>query len=64
MSADVEKLRNLYVELAGEETIVERQEGPKSRDPIDIVEDDVDAEVAKYLRNDGLDDAIAGAETE
>lgn len=55
-----ESLRDIYLEVAGEETITERQEEDTSRDPIDAGATELSAEVTQVLREDGLDDAVEG----
>lgn len=62
MSSSADDLRDLFVEITGEEaTVTERQEEP-SRDPVDAEGTAVSEEVAAVLRDDGLDDAVAGTE--
>lgn len=63
MSTQVEALRDLYVEVAGEETVTERQIDVGSRDPIEKESDPSD-EVTQYVRENGLEDALDGAEVD
>lgn len=63
MSTQVDSLRSLYMELAGEEVIVERQEDVGSREAIDP-DDDTQREVMNYVREDGLADALDGADND
>lgn len=63
MSTKVDSLRNLYVEVAGEETLTEQQEEIGSREPIDASDDPAD-EVSRYARENGLEEALEGTEVE
>lgn len=63
MSTRVESLRDLYVELTDEQTLTEPQVDVGSREPIDST-DDPGEEVTDYVREDGLSDALDGAEME
>jgi len=58
-----ESLRDIYLEVAGEETITERQEEDTLRAPIGRGETELEEEVTQALREDGLDDAVEGMET-
>lgn len=62
MSTNVDSLRDLYVEVAGDETLTEQQEDVGSREPIESDEDPAD-EVSKYARENGLEEALEGLET-
>ena len=62
MSTDTESLRDIYLDVAGEETITESQEEEPSHDPIEEGESELEAEISSMLREDGLDDAVDGAE--
>ena len=64
MSTRTESLRNLYLEVTGEETITETQEEEPSRDPIGEGETELEQEVSTLLREDGLDDAVDGVDVE
>lgn len=60
MSSD---LSELFVDVTGEtETTEEQEEGP-SRDPIDEEVESVET-VAESAKEDGLGDAVAGAEVD
>lgn len=63
MSTQVQSLRDLYVDVAGEETLIDRQREVGPREPINASDDPSD-EVSDYVRAHGLDDALEGAETE
>ncbi len=63
MSTKVDSLKDIYSEVAGDEVVVERQEDVGSREPIQSP-DDPGEEVSSYVREDGLDDALEGLETE
>lgn len=63
MADTTEELSDLFVDVTGKEaTVTERDEGP-SRDPIDEEEQAVVEDVAS-VAEDGLDDAVAGAEAD
>lgn len=64
MSTSTESLRDLYLEVTGEETITETQEEEPSRDPIGEGETELEREVSTLLREDGLDDAVDGVDVE
>ncbi|MFB6219463.1 MAG: hypothetical protein ABEH77_09880 [Halobacteriaceae archaeon] len=59
MSTETDELRDIFLDVAGEETVTERQAEEPSREP---VEDAEVAEAAELGREDGLADAVAGAE--
>ncbi|SDJ73256.1 hypothetical protein SAMN05216226_10874 [Halovenus aranensis] len=60
MATNTDTLRDLYLDVAGEETITEQQRDQFSHDPI---EDDEVATVSAAVE-DGLDGAVDGAEVE
>lgn len=60
MTSDTDDLRDLFVDVTGEEETVTEREEKHSHDPIDDAEV-VEAVVAGAL-DDGLDDAVDGAE--
>lgn len=62
MSTSTESLRNLYLDVVGGETITESQHEEPSHGPIEEGESELEAEVSAFLREDGLDDAVDGAE--
>lgn len=64
MSTDTADLRQLYLDVAGEETVTESQEEEPSHDPIEESEFELEAEVQAFTTQDGLDDALEGLETE
>ena len=58
MSAKTDSLRDLYLNVAGEEPITEPQEEGPSRDPIEAREADLEREISEFARQDGLEDAL------
>lgn len=62
MSTDTDSLRDLYLDVTGEEEVTETQAEEPSHDPIEDDETAM-AEVSDVVRRDGLEDAVAGAET-
>ena len=64
MSVDTDELRDLYVDVAGTETVTEPQAEDPPRTPIEGREAELEREVSAFAREDGLDDAIQGAEIE
>jgi len=64
MSADTDALRDLYLDVTGTETVTETQAEEPSRDPIEGPEAEVGTTVSDVVRQDGLEDAVAGAEVE
>lgn len=58
MSAKTDSLRDIYLDVAGEETITERQQEDPSRDPIEGSVADLEREVRESARQDGLDEAV------
>ena len=64
MSADTDELRDLFVDVAGEETIIQHQTEEPSREPIEEHDTELAAEAAEVAREDGLADAVEGAEVD
>jgi len=64
MSVDTDSLRELYIDVAGEEVLTESQQEDPSHDPIGRSEAELEADVSALVRRDGLDDAVQGAEFE
>jgi len=62
MSTDTDSLRDLYLDVTGEEGVTETQEEEPSHDPIEGPETPM-TEVSDVVQRDGLEDAVAGAET-
>lgn len=62
MSSETEQLRDIFLDVAGEETVTERQVEEPSREPVDQREAELAAEAVEMGRDDGLADAVAGAE--
>ena len=63
MSTDTESLEELFVSVTGDETVTETQEESPSRDPVDREQAELEETVTSLVREDGLGDAVAGAET-
>lgn len=63
MSAETERLRDLFMEVTDEETLVDRQETDVSHDPVGADEAELEETMSALVREDGLGDAIDGAET-
>lgn len=64
MSAKTDTLRELYLDVAGAETITESQEEEPSREPIDGETAAIEADVSNSVREDGLADALEGTTEE
>lgn len=64
MSVDTDSLRELYIDVAGEEVLTELQQEDPAHDPIGRAEAELEAEVSALVRQDGLDDAVRGVEVE
>lgn len=62
MATKTDTLREIYLDVAGEETITEEQEEEPSRTPISEGETDLEREVSSAVLEDGLDDAVDGVE--
>lgn len=63
MTGKAAELRELYLNLAEDETITESQEQVPNHDPVDATEAAIESEVIDYRREDGLDDALEGIES-
>jgi len=64
MSTNTDTLRDIYLDVAGEETITEHQRDHPSLAPINEEEAEIEAEVSSVAMEDGLDDAVEGAEVD
>jgi hypothetical protein len=62
MTADTDELRELYLDVTGEEGVTESQAEEPSHSPIEEREATLEREVSSVARQDGLEDAIRGAE--
>lgn len=62
MTTNPDSLRDIYLDVADDETITKHQRDDRSRDPIDDHDVQFEAEVSSVVMEDGLDDAVAGAE--
>lgn len=64
MSADTDALRDLYVDVTGQETVTDRQEEGPSHDPIEDRERTLQEAVSQAITDDGLDAAMEGLEAD
>lgn len=62
MAEKTDSLREIFVDVAGETTVTESQREDVSHDPADPDDRRLEEAVASAVREDGLADAIAGAE--
>lgn len=62
MTDDTDDLRDIFLEVSDDGTVTERQREGASKDPVDKTEAEASAEAVRSVREDGLDDAVAGAE--
>jgi hypothetical protein len=62
MTEKTDDLRDIFVEVTDEQTITERQQEGASKDPVDAETAAAASQAARSVREDGLDDAVAGAE--
>lgn len=58
MSGNTDELRDIFLDVAGEETLVEPQEETPSHDPVEERDAEIEETVSVSVRNDGLDDAV------
>lgn len=58
MPENTDALKEIFLDVAGESTIVERQEESPSHDPIEERDAEIEEAVSVSVRNDGLDEAI------
>lgn len=58
MSEETAELRDIFLDVADEGTLTERQETGVSRDPIDEETAELEDEVSGMAREDGLADAV------
>jgi hypothetical protein len=64
MASNTESLRELFLDVAGDKTITERQENDRSRDSLGDGGVQLERTVSATVLEDGLDDAVDGAEVE
>lgn len=64
MSQKTAELKDLYLEVTGTETVTEAQEEQPSRDPLEDDAVEMERAVTAVAAEDGLEDAVAGAEVE
>jgi hypothetical protein len=62
MSTDTDTLRELYLDVTGEEAVTETRAEESSHGPIESPETAM-AAVSDIVQRDGLGDAVAGTET-
>lgn len=62
MSTQTDKLRDIFVEVAGEETVTDEQAEEPSREPVEEGDAELAAEAVEATRDDGLGDAVDGAD--
>jgi len=62
MSTQTDKLRDIFVEVAGEETVTDEQAEEPSREPVEARDAALAVEAVEPGRDDGLGDAVDGAE--
>ena len=62
MSTDVDSLKEVYLNVAGDAPVIEQQQEEPSRDPVDTTQADLEEEVSAFAREHGLDDALEGLE--
>jgi len=62
MLTETDSLRELYLDVTGEEAVTETQAEEPSHDPIESPETAM-AAVSDIVQRDGLGDAVAGTET-
>lgn len=61
MTTNTDKLSSLFVDVTGSEETVTEREDERSRDPIAEEDAAIAEEAAAAARDNGLDDAVAGA---
>lgn len=62
MSTGTTSLKDIYLDVAGDDPITEAQEEGPSHDPIEEREAAMEEEVSSFVQDNGLDDAVDGAE--
>lgn len=58
MAANTDHLRDIFLDVADEETLTERQQEEPSRDPIDAGDAEMENEIWSATIDDGLEDAV------
>lgn len=61
MTDDTDALRDIFLDVTGEETLTEHQEEAPSHDPIGERETELERHVSAAALDDGLGDAVAGS---
>jgi len=62
MSEKTDDLRDIFLDVSDDGTVTEHQREAASKDPVEDDDAAATAEAVRSLREDGLDDAVAGAE--
>ncbi len=63
MSAKTDSLKDIFINVAGDETLTESQEEDPSREPMDERDQSVENQVITAAKDDGLEDAVDGIES-
>ena len=63
MDEKTDALRDLYMDIASEETLTEHQREEPSKAPVEAEAAAVDEAVEDVARQDGLEEAVEGVET-
>lgn len=58
MSSDPDALRDIFLDVTEEETVTESQEDDVSRDPIGDGDAQLEADISRFARDDGLEEAV------
>ena len=64
MSVDYDDLGELFVAVTGGESVTDEQQEDQSRAPVDARTATIEAEALATVREDGLEGALTGADTE
>lgn len=62
MTDKTDDLRDIFLEVSDDGTVTERQREGPSKAPVDPSDAEATARAVRAVREDGLDDAVAGAE--
>jgi hypothetical protein len=62
MTDKTDALRDIFLEVSDDGTVTERQEERASKAPVGTDESEATAEAVRSVQEDGLDDAVEGAE--
>ena len=64
MSVDYDDLGELFVAVTGGESVTDEQQEDQSRAPVNARTATIEAEAVATAREDGFEEAVAGADTE